>query len=276
MSLQLLPEQGVRTLLDRNPVLGEPRRGARRFWTTREEKLLREHYPRGGVEACLAHLPGRSASAIYNHAAGLELAAPATAKTDFRRQRWTSTDQIDVVIRRVYQRSPTKGEVTRLATTVGRPSWWVTRRAAKLGLVTPRFKEPAWTDEERDIVRENFHRAPRTILRMLQRAGYKRTETAITVMGKRLGATREDLHHLTATGLATLMGVDSKTVCGWVSRGLLRARRRGTARTDAQGGDQHWIHLRDVRAFIIDNAAIVDIRKVDKFWFIDLVAHGHD
>lgn len=276
MSLQPSPEQGVRTLLERNPVIGEPRRGSRRFWTTREEKLLRQHYPQGGVAACLAHLPGRSASAIYNHAAGLELAAPATAKADFRRQRWTSSDHIDAVIRRVYQRVPSKGDISRLAIAVGRPGWWVTRRAAKLGLVTPRFKEPAWTDEERDIVRENFHRAPRTILRMLQRAGYKRTETAITVMGKRLGATREDPHHLTATGLATLMGVDAKTVGGWIARGLLRARRRGTDRTVAQGGDQHWIHLRDVRVFIIDNAAIVDIRKVDRFWFIDLVARGHD
>lgn len=276
MSLQTLPDPGIRTLLDCNPVIGEPRRGAPRFWTTREEKLLRAHYPDGGVEACVDHLPGRSASAIYNHAAGLKLAAPATAKTDFCRQRWTSSDQIDAVIRRVYQRAPTKGDVGRLATTVGRPRWWVTKRAAKLGLVTPRFKEPAWTDAEREILRENFHRAPRTILRMLQRAGYKRTETAITVMGKRLGATREDPHHLTATGLSALMGVDAKTVSGWIARGILKGRRRGTDRTAVQGGDQHWIHLRDVRAFIIDNAAIVDIRKVDKFWFIDLIAHGHD
>ena len=110
---------------------------------------------------------------------------------------------------------------------------------------------------------------------MLQRAGHARTETAITVMGKRLSATREDPHHLTARGLATLMGVDSKTVGGWVARGLLKARRRCTDRTDAQGGDQHRIHLRDVRSFIADNAAVVDTRKVDKFWFIDLLVHGH-
>jgi hypothetical protein len=43
-----------------------------------------------------------------------------------------------------------------------------------------------------------------------------------------------------------------------------------------QGGDQHWIRLCDLRAFILDNTAIVDIRKVDKFWFIDLVTHAHD
>lgn len=267
--------EDLRALLSRNPVIGEPRRGSRRFWTTREEKLLGEHYPQGGVEACLSHLPGRSAAAIYNHAGGLSLQAPTAQKHDFRRQRWTSSDQIDAVIRRVYQRTPTKGDIDALAIAVTRPRWWVTKRASKLGLLAPRFKEPGWTDAERTIVCDNYHRAPRTIQRMLQRAGFVRTETAITVMGKRLGATREDPHHLTAHGLATLMGVDGKTVTGWIARGLLKARRRGTSRTAEQGGDQHWIHLRDARAFIIDNAAVVDIRKVDKFWFIDLLAHAN-
>ncbi|BAI99010.1 hypothetical protein Sj15T_10070 [Sphingobium sp. TA15] len=276
MQLQVQPAADLRALLDRNPVIGEPRRGPRRFWTTREEKLLGEHYPAGGVEACLLHLPGRTATAIYNHAATLGLQAPSTQKHDFRRQRWTSSDHIDAVIRRAYQRTPAKGDIDALAVAVGRPRWWVTKRASKLGLVTPRFKEPAWTDAERDVVHDNFHRSAKTIQRMLKRLGFVRTETAITVMGKRMGATREDPHHVTAHGLATLMGVDAKTVSGWIARGLLKARRRGTERTAAQGGDQHWIHLRDVRGFIIDNAAVVDIRKVDKFWFIDLLAHSHN
>ena len=274
MQNQIQPAENIRSLLDRNPMTGVPKCGARRFWTTREEKLLREHYPQSGVGGCLIHLPGRSAAAIYNHAASLGLQAPVTQKHDFRRQRWKSSEQIDAVIRRVYQRTPARGDIDDLAFTVGRPRWWVTKRATKLGLVTPRFKEPAWTDAEREIVHSNFHRSPKIIRAMLKRAGYERTETAITVMGKRLGATREDPLHLTARGLATLMGVDAKTVTGWIARGLLKASRRGTDRTSAQGGDQHWIRVRDVRAFIIDNAAAVDIRKVDKFWFIDLVAHG--
>ncbi|MBA4751449.1 MAG: hypothetical protein H2055_04365 [Sphingopyxis sp.] len=275
MQIHIQPSESLRSLLDRNPTAGVPKRGARRFWTTREEKLLREYYPQGGVGASLVHLPGRSAAAIYNHAAVLDLQAPATQKQDLRRQRWKSSEQIDAVIRRIYQRTPGKGDIKDLAFAVGRPRWWVTKRATRLGLVTPRFKEPAWTDVERDIVRDNFHRSPKSIQRMLKRAGYERTETAIMVMGKRLGATREDPLHLTARGLADLMGVDPTTVAGWISRGLLKAKRRGTGRCSAQGGDQHRIHLRDVRSFIIDNAATVDIRKVDKFWFIDLVAHGH-
>lgn len=275
MSTLVTPIPGIRTLLEHNPVVGEARLGSRRFWTTTEEKLLRAHYPQGGVAACLPHLPGRTAASIYNHAASLGLRTPATDKPDFRRQRWTSSEPIDAAIRRVYQRDPTKGDIAALAIAVGRPRWWVTRRASRLGLITPRFKEAPWSDAEREIVHDHFHRPPSSIRKMLQRAGYQRTETAITVMGKRMGATREDPSHVTANSLATLMGVDAKTVTRWIERGLLRARRRETKRSVAQGGDPHWIHLRDVRAFIADNAGVIDIRKVDKFWFIDLLVHGH-
>jgi hypothetical protein len=61
-------------------------------------------------------------------------------------------------------------------------------------------------------------------------------------------------------------------VTGWVNKGWLRAARRGTERTPQQGGDEHWIHMRDVRRFVIDNVAAVDFRKVDKFWLVDLLA----
>lgn len=71
------------------------------------------------------------------------------------------------------------------------------------------------------------------------------------------------------------MGVDAKVVTGWITKGWLKAQRRGTDRTEAQGGDQWWIHRRDVRTFIIQNAAAVDLRKiVDKEWFVDLLANG--
>ncbi len=263
---------GLKDLLDDNPVQGEQRKGARRFWTTREEKILAETYPTGGVTACLKALPGRSASAIYGHAHELGIKGPVASKPDFRRQRWTSSDAIDAVIRRAYQKNPAKCDILRCAKALGRPRWWVSKRAAKLGLVTPRFKEPEWTQAEIDLALTHAHKDLETIRRKLKSAGYARTTTAIKVKLVREGAEREDPDHFTANRLAPLMGVDCKTVTGWILKGLLRAKKRGTARTEAQGGGQWWIHRRDVRAFIIDNAAVVDIRKVDKFWFIDLLA----
>jgi hypothetical protein len=244
-----------------------PHERKHRFWTTREEKVLRDHYPTGGAAACLPHLPGRTFGAIYQHADAMGLAAPGN---EFKRQRWATSATIDNVIRR-YWLAPVRGYQGACAAAVGRPPWWVSQRARKLGLLSPRFKEPAWTEEELELAAANGHRSLAFIQRILARHGFKRSETAIQVRLKRLGpGSRKDPDHFTASELARLMGVDPTTVGGWIRKGMLKARRRGTERTDLQGGDMHWVHRRDLRAFIRDNAAAVDLRKVDRFWFIDL------
>lgn len=245
----------------------------RHFWTTRELKLVEQLYPTGGLPACIAALPNRTAAAIYQKAALLGL--PREGRKPRERRGWATDRHIDDAIRRVYQAAPSNDAVNALARRVMRPRWWVSKRARELGLVAPRFRQPAWTPAEDDILGQLAHRHPASIRRALVRAGHPpRTETAIVVRRKRLGCSTEDPDHHTAGGLAVLMGVDPSTVAGWIERGLLQARRRGTARTAAQGGDQWWIHRRAVRQFVVDNAAVVDLRKVDKFWFIDLLAGG--
>lgn len=259
---------GIRVLLDCNPVSGAPRAGTRRFWTGREEKLLRQHYPLGGVTACLEVLPGRTASSIYNRAGVLGLRVPGAGGKVHERQAWETTDQIDAVIIRAYQTRPTRRAVQHCAQIVGRPRWWVSKRALKLGLVAPRFKEPAWAEAEIDLISSHAHRHPRTLQKMLRRAGFARTETAIVVKLKRLGADRTDPDHLNANQLAGVMGVDRKTVAAWIAKGWLKAKRRKASDLD----DFWWIHRKDIRSFVIDNVAAVDLRKVDKFWFVDLLA----
>jgi hypothetical protein len=265
---------GLRELLDENPCDGPMRSGTKRFWTGREELILRNTYPAKGLPGCIAALPGRSATSIYQRAGKLGLISPRT-NPSVPRERWATSDAIDAVIRRAYHTTPTKGDIQRVARTVGRPRWWVSKRASKLGLVTPRFKASPWTEAECELIAGMAHRHPATIRRALARAGFDRTETAISVQLKRLGASTEDPDHFTARGLATVMGVDSKMVTTWILKGWLKAKRRGTDRVAAQGGDEWWIHQRDVRAFVIDNVAAVDLRKIDKFWFVDLLAGGH-
>ena len=41
---------------------------AESFWTTREERIVEEHYPKGRSLACLPHLPGRTKAAIRQRA----------------------------------------------------------------------------------------------------------------------------------------------------------------------------------------------------------------
>lgn len=244
----------------------------RREWTTTEEKVLREHFATGGAPKCRQLLPYRSESSIYQHAAKMGLKS---TKVPEKRQRWSTNDHIDAAIRRVYQSDKLNtGVVKALAATLGRPNWWVKKRATALGLSVPRFKEPEWTPEELKLLEENAHKNPDTIRRLFARHGFKRTTTAIVIKTKRLGCDKTDYDHHTATALSGLFGVDAKVITGWITKGWLKAKRRGTERSDLQGGDMWWIHRRDIRRFVIDNAAAVDIRKVDKFWFIDLLANG--
>lgn len=261
----------VGLLLDTAEITGPPRAGAKRFWTGREELILRNTYPVGGLAAALEKLPGRSAGAVYQRANALDLKAPTETRP---RQRWVSNDHLDALIRRTYEGKPDKGAIKRLAQQTGRPRAWLRSQAVKLGCAIPRFKEPRWTDAEREIVQEHAHRHPGTIVRRLKVAGFTRTETAVAVQIKRLGACTQDPDHYTACGLASLFGVDSKVITGWIEKGWLQARRRGTERVAAQGGDQWWIHRRAVREFVVGNVAAVDIRKADKFWLVDLLAGG--
>lgn len=241
---------------------------SRRYWTTGEERALRTLYPTGGSAAVKAAVPGRTLRSIYNRARALGLVAPGQPAI---RQRWSSSPQIDEAIRRVYQGTPSDGAIDHLAMSCARPRWWVSRRAAALGFVAPRFKDPEWTPAELEIVEAMAHRSSISIVRALARKGYRRTATAITVKLKRLGTDRTDPDHYTATTLAGMMGVDATTVSGWIEKGWLAAKRRGTARTPVQGGDMWWISRRAVRRFVVENTARVDLRKVEKFWFVDLL-----
>ncbi len=263
---------GVIEILDDNPVVGARRTGPARFWTTRELRVFRETYVAGGLAACLEALPGRTASALYNRAGLMGLHRPRVAEF---RKRWTANPALDEIIRRVYAKAPTRGAIIALARSLGRPRWWVSKRAAALGCVAPRFKQPDWTDAEDEVLIAAPALHLRTLQKRLARIGSRRSETAIKVRLKRIGASRrDDPDRLSALGVATLMGVDGKTVTLWLAKGWLKAKRRGTERTVQQGGDQWVIKPADVRRFVIDHAAHVDLRKVDKFWFIDLMAHA--
>lgn len=272
-SLESLPELGafgVGDLVDHNPIVGAARTGARRFWTGAEEKVLRAVYAQGGVAAAVPALPGRSAAAIYNRANQLKLK---TAREASPRERWANSPQIDEAIRRVYQGAPRSGDIKQLALNVGRPRGYVSTRARALGLTQPRFKEPNWTGAEIAIVVAHASMCLQSIQRRLKRAGFARTATAIKVRLKRLGADRRDDDRCNARELSQLFGVDQSTVVGWIEKGWLKARHIDADKTLGKG--RNWsIHVRDVRRFVIDNVAAVDVRKVEKFWFVDLIAGG--
>jgi len=173
-------------------------------------------------------------------------------------------------IKKVYQENTGNGEVNELARRLGLPRWKVNRYAISQGWVAVQKREPAWTDRELRILEQSAHLQPNRIRLHLKRIGHNRTETAIAIKRKRLRLL-QNLQGQSANQLAECFGIDAKTVTRWIQGGHLKARRRGTARTALQGGDMWFIKDLWVRQFILSCPEFVDLRKVDKFWFIDIL-----
>lgn len=250
--------------------LAPPRRY---FWTAPEVATLTRLYPSAGPEACRAALPLRSLSAIYAKALDLGLHAPPNAGPGRRRWCWTEADLAELT--RVYRAAPDRGAINALARRLDKPRAVVTAKAMNLGLIVPRFAPAPWTAAEEDLLRQYAHLCPRRIALRLRRAVHPaRSETAVAVRRKALHLDSADPDHYTAGALAQLMGVDGKTVTRWIEREGLPATRRGTARVKSQGGDHWWISRRTLRTWIASHAQLVDLRKVERYWFIDLAFGG--
>ena len=239
-----------------------------RYWTTRELEILREHFPQGGVEVCRDRLPHRSFASIY-HQARIVQRLP-TKVRDFSGKRWPTSAAIDAAIRAIFTAAPRKGAINEFAFAIMRPRWWVSKRAATLGLVMPRTKDPNWSEAEIELLNTFSHHGLSTIRRKLAARGFRRSTTAIAVKRKRLHLAIRDPQRYTANQLAGLLGVDCKTITRWIEHDGLPAGRRGTARTPQQGGDMHWIERKALRGWIASHGQLIDLRKVDRFWFIEL------
>ena len=262
----------VRAILDTAEAPAGMRKGAKRFWTNKELRIIRETYPLGGLEACMAALPDRSASGIYQAAGREGVRKLNAAGKPLERRTYSSTPQIDAAIRAVFMGEPKLGAIKRLALTLGRPRTWVSNRARFLGLVVPRFKQLPWSEAELAIVRQYGKYHPDTVRRHLKEAGFSRSSVAVSLMVKRQHIEREiDDNLYTARGLGLALGVDSQAVTTWIARGWLKAKRKKVeAGCDPLKGD--WqIHRNAIRDFVVENVALVDFRKVDKFWLVDLL-----
>ena len=181
------------------------------------------------------------------------------------------TTEMDEELRRVYARAdyPALGV---LAKRWGMPRWRLTHRAQRLGIAAT--KEPPWSDEEIKILERNCHLTPRIIANKLRAKGYRRSETGVVLKRKRLRLRKADRGY-SANGLAEVMGVDCSTVLRWIERGLLGAQRLPSERSVQQvaAAGEWFIRPRRVRQFITHHVALVDTRKCDKYWLIDLLTN---
>lgn len=239
------------------------------MWGQAERRVLVEHYPLEGAVGCFPHLPNLTLSQIRTkaHALGIRFEGQRRG----RRAKWAPDAKIDAAIIAVYTGKVTKGMVRDLAIRLKRPRDWVSERAAQLGLVTPRFKQPDWTEDEDKLLEANATRSPHSIQSIFKKQGFERSQTAIILRRKRKELEIRDPTRFTAGQFAKLLGIDPHWVSDEIRSGALKAEKRGTKRKAQQGGDWYWIKRADARAFVIANVERIDIRKVDKFRFVDLL-----
>jgi len=193
-------------------------------------------------------------------------------------EKYPVSPEIDSQIIEIYQNrvgmEPTRmnGPVAELAQKTGIPRWKITRRAAQLGLIQRSTRASLyWLDEELAILRANAHFSILTIQRKLREAGFSRSETAVKVKLTRMGGSSLVDGHYSALAAAEKFGVDARMVVRWIELGFLPAQHKGSKRTQQQGGDEWVIAQQDLRRFIIDMVGIVDFRKINKFWVVELL-----
>lgn len=191
-------------------------------------------------------------------------------------KKYNFTAEMDDRIRRMYlndvgMRSVAyKGYVRDLASEYGMPRWRVSKRAVELGILPIQQKEPVWNDKELSILERNAHKTPANIQIHLRGAGFHRSQQGIYLKRRRMRFLK-NLQGQSCRSVAQCFGVDDHVVTRWIKKGWLKAKKRGTERTEAQGGDHWFIKNKWIRDFIIDSVAVIDMRKVDKYWLIDLL-----
>ena len=191
-----------------------------------------------------------------------------------RKRKYIFTEQIDERIREIYVSHPdakSRPGIRLLAKKAGIPHWALKKRARELGLA--RTKEKPWSESELEILERYAWMSDERIRLKLKAAGYSRTVTGIHLKLKRMRF-KDGVSFYSANGLAQALGIDNHTVARWIRVGHLKAKRRGTERTEQQGGDSYLIHEKDVRRFILEHPTDIDLRKVDQLWFLDLITNG--
>lgn len=178
-----------------------------------------------------------------------------------------------MAIEKVYKADSGNGQIASLAKKLNLPRWKVSRYAIRHGWIAKQKKEPNWTGKELQILGQNAYLSPERIQLRLKKAGFDRSVTGIVLKRKRLKLL-QDLDGQSARSFALCLGVDVHFVTRAINAGRLKARKRQTNRTEKQGGDIYYITDQMAKEYILTWINEIDIRKVDKEWFVDLIANS--
>jgi len=186
-------------------------------------------------------------------------------------EKYFFTPEMDKEIQYTYSvNTDSKPRVTNLAKKFNMPRWAVCQRALKIGAVNSSHQKKPWSDGEVRILEKHVCQEPQTIKKKLKKAGYERSIASIVLKRKRLRFL-SNLKGISACLCAEFLGVDLHWVLNHINTGSLKAE---VIRRDREGKANYFIREEDLRKFIIINPGLIDLRKVEKYYFIELVANG--
>ncbi len=179
-------------------------------------------------------------------------------------KKYTWTAERDQVLRDRYD-GTIKGRAAEIAVVLGWPTWAIKRRAAELGLTYHVDPKP-WTKEEEAFLLEHAgSRLLPWIARKLQRS-----VTSVKMKCRHLDLSHRYRKGYTLRELALCFGCDHHVIERWVRENKLQIRRRGTERER----DAWHVTDADLLRFISEHPMAFQLRRVDRFWFMDLVTNG--
>jgi hypothetical protein len=172
---------------------------------------------------------------------------------------------MDELVRQRYDSQPRT--IDWLQTQIPFPRPIIQQRAQKLGVA--RLRTPGWTEAELAYVHTHLgHEAVPAIAKKLGRS-----QTAIRLMAKRRGINKHTTGGYTANSLVSLLGWQHHRTKQLVERGWLQATRRQMAYGDKRP-DAYLITEEALYRCLIAHPELIDLRRVDKDWFLDLVTKG--
>lgn len=185
--------------------------------------------------------------------------------------KYTFTPEMDKEILYTYSvNTDNKPRLMNLAKRFKMPRWAVYQRALKIGAVKKANQKRPWTEKEIEILEKNARYSPLTIMKKLARSGFQRSAASIVLKRKRMRFL-SNLKGMSANLCAEFLGVDLHWVLNYINLGSLEAE---AIRCDRGGKVNYHIREKDLRKFIVYNPDLIDLRKVEKYYFIELVANG--
>lgn len=189
------------------------------------------------------------------------------------RRVWQSSPAIDEAISQAFGKKYERlGSIRNAMKATGWPQHAVVRRAVELGLTHPRSDIP-WTEAEEKLLEKYAYQSLPSIQIHLRRdLGKHRTQSSIATKRGRM-ALLGNLHGMDLTALADALGVGGATVRRWLEGGAIRAILR-FPELQAVGRHVWFFPNEEIRRFILEHVEMIDLTRVEKFWFVDLVANG--